>query len=248
MTRAAGCRPFKAGRNFAQKPLDMRPPAPRSRRVGRRSLPGSVGGARAPDRRASARRRARPARPPLQSLRGRRHARRPPRIRRPPASTPSAASARWRARSSGSETTWRARVHGLASPQRRLLVAGGGQQRMREANTRASSWTITLVGGELESLESLLAIAVGRGHDLCCGPAKSSDVQEDLACLRQADDPGAYRAGCSGLREAAGPDPGEVACAARARGRAPARRTRCLRSPRPLGRARVWAVRSRAGP
>ena len=54
---------------------------------------------------------------------------------------------------------------------------------MREANTRAVEHDHVLVGGELERLQSLLAIAVGCRHDLRRRPATRRGHEQDLTRL-----------------------------------------------------------------
>ena len=178
-----------------------RPEAPRSRQ-GRDRQPS----ARQPAPRA-------PPRPPVApraaACSATRHRDRTP----PRRSGPSAASARWRARSSTSATAPGERpVHGLALPQRRALVADRSEKRMREADVRIVELDHRLLRRRLERLQN-----PARARRRWPPPARPSVARERRRAAgrrasRRGGAPTCLRAARSGSRARAAAGPAPVAC------------------------------------
>ncbi len=68
-------------------------------------------------------------------------------------------------------------VDGAALPDRRLLVADRGEQRMGEADRESSSSTTPSCSGRLERLEDALPVAVGRRDQLDRRPRQRRDLK-----------------------------------------------------------------------
>ena len=119
-------------------------------------------------------------------------------------------------------------VHGLASPQRRLLVADGGEQRMGEANARAVEHDHVLVAARSSASSDAALDSRGPRPRRCRPATAAATSRTSRVCW--ADHPGAAEQGRSGSGKPQRPSRTRAgSCAARAPGRALAQRTRCRR-------------------
>ena len=129
-------------------------------------------------------------------------------------------------------------MHGAALPDRRLLVADRGEQRVREPNVRPVELDHTLSYRRLQRLEHPCLVSVRPGHDFDRRTGERCNLKQDVA--------GVGRKSAQTLAEQLLQALGDAQCLAaewaacwygRVRGRARARRTRCPRSLPRHGRA-----------
>ena len=72
-------------------------------------------------------------------------------------------------------------MHGAALPDRRLLVANRGEQRMREPNVRSIELDHTLAYGRLQRLEHPCLVSVRSGHDFDRRTGERRNLEQDIA-------------------------------------------------------------------